>query len=383
MRIHAGTILSSMVLLGLLQQANPTDVLVDSPIAVLGAKEQGLFLDYGFIDFAALGADSLVVSDARTPAVYIVSLDGRSFRQIGRQGMGPGEYLDPRTIQTDDREIIFEDRRLNRLTIYSREGEYLDTVPIEGSPRSFVVVDDWIVVGTLSPQGIVQMISRNDPSVRRIVVSRESDVFNGRTFQGLSTELATDGSRIYCLILEENLIVSFDVKDPDKSLRLVQPRGPTIEQKKIEYENTSKTYTGRMLFMAFNRYLSVLPSGHLLAETMIRDPESYTGRMARGVILDPTTGEELDVRLRPSVVSSWLMRSLPGGRLAWADLEEMKIRLYNLPVEVKDLVPITKPDAIADVRGPRQSQSTVILVVVAILICILIVSLCRWRKYSK
>lgn len=107
-------------------------------------------------------------------AIHQFNTDGNYIGQLGREGMGPGEYQTPVHLQVvGDRAYIY-DNLLNRITAYSLsdlnyvrsvpvlDGKYPDSNKISGmTPQSLFVLDNEEFVvgfGSLSPHVEVNMI---------------------------------------------------------------------------------------------------------------------------------------------------------------------------------------------------------------------------------
>jgi hypothetical protein len=93
----------------------------------------------GFIGGLWATDDEIYVIDSQAPAVRIYDYDGIYLRTIGRSGQGPGEYMSPRTVYTDDAGRIYVQEASGnaRVNIYDHEGDYLDTWSSPAEARLF------------------------------------------------------------------------------------------------------------------------------------------------------------------------------------------------------------------------------------------------------
>lgn len=94
--------------------------------------------EYQFGNLRAIAVDAggrMYVLDGHGPVLRSYAPDGTWLGDIGRDGEGPGEYKQPDSglsILPDGR-IALRDPGNARISIYSPEGEYLDSRPIAGS----------------------------------------------------------------------------------------------------------------------------------------------------------------------------------------------------------------------------------------------------------
>lgn len=101
---------------------------------------------------------SLFVSDMQNSRV--MELQGNQVkREFGRKGAGPGEYSYPGPLFVSADRLYVHDGEGRRINVYSLTGQFLLTVPIEGTVMTPFVVDDegYIYVST----------SRGDKAIKK------------------------------------------------------------------------------------------------------------------------------------------------------------------------------------------------------------------------
>jgi len=85
---------------------------------------------FGFIGSYLVTSDGrMVLLDSQRYEVFIVSESGSLIARVGRQGAGPGEFLNPLYLYwyESDREFWVADDSTSRMTRFNLEGEYLDS----------------------------------------------------------------------------------------------------------------------------------------------------------------------------------------------------------------------------------------------------------------
>ena len=76
--------------------------------------------------------DRIFVLDGQVPILRVYDLVGRHLTDIGREGAGPGEFEDPRsvTVHPVDGTIYVRDGNLGRINRYTPDGVSLDAWPL-------------------------------------------------------------------------------------------------------------------------------------------------------------------------------------------------------------------------------------------------------------
>lgn len=90
---------------------------------------------FGQVSSLAVGPDGTIyVLDSQVPALRVYEPDGTFRATWGREGGGPGEYQRPRALGVlSDGRVLVRDPGNGRITVFSPQGEPLDTWPIRGS----------------------------------------------------------------------------------------------------------------------------------------------------------------------------------------------------------------------------------------------------------
>lgn len=101
----------------------------------------------GNVSGIVVGDQRIFVLDTQVPTVRVYDLDGQHLMDIGREGGGPGEFRQPRSIAIDPVKghLYVRDRRNGRINVYSLDGDPLDHWRISssfGTSRPLVLTDD-------------------------------------------------------------------------------------------------------------------------------------------------------------------------------------------------------------------------------------------------
>jgi hypothetical protein len=115
---------------------NGTGRLVEE--ASIGSEDGGDAYLLGRVGDITADADRLYVLDKAVPQVRVYDLEGRHLFDVGREGGGPGEYLDPNSVavsKKDGRIFVRDDRQL-RLNVYDHDGNPLETWHYGGAFQS-------------------------------------------------------------------------------------------------------------------------------------------------------------------------------------------------------------------------------------------------------
>ena len=110
-------------------------------------REIPLFLDddiVGGISDMVMDADGrFFLADYRQHTIWLAESSGMVSRRLGREGTGPGELMEPRSVAVYEDKVVALDTGNNRVTIFSKDGEYLSDFRIAPVlPPSGLLVGD-------------------------------------------------------------------------------------------------------------------------------------------------------------------------------------------------------------------------------------------------
>ena len=123
--------------------------------ASIGADDAGDAYLLGRVRGLTADSTRIYILDAAVPVVRVYDMAGRHLFDVGREGGGPGEYRDPRSVvvsRRDGRIFVRDDRQL-RLNVYDRDGDVLGTWTYGGTFQSgsplLLTYDEQIYTQTL------------------------------------------------------------------------------------------------------------------------------------------------------------------------------------------------------------------------------------------
>jgi hypothetical protein len=95
--------------------------------------------------------DHIIVLDNNTSnSVFVFDINGKFIRKIGSIGKGPGEFITPYAISTDEskNEIAIYDAILNRIQLYSLSGTFIKSIQLDQTfgCKSIEIYDEKIFV---------------------------------------------------------------------------------------------------------------------------------------------------------------------------------------------------------------------------------------------
>ena len=85
-------------------------------------------------------SDFIFIADIRTGTFYRFDRAGKFLNRIGKSGQGPGEYSQALCFSVDDtrKQVYLIDSFVKKVLVYSYEGDYLCTIPLEVPTYMFV-----------------------------------------------------------------------------------------------------------------------------------------------------------------------------------------------------------------------------------------------------
>lgn len=130
--IAAGSALGLVVCVhaGVSAQSKPSACSVAGPVFFVGGMMDPDHV-FGDISDAALLPDSTVaVLDRQARHVQVFDRSGRLVRTLGREGEGPGEFLDPIQVEASGNTLAVWDWRIRRVTLFDLANDSVRTISI-------------------------------------------------------------------------------------------------------------------------------------------------------------------------------------------------------------------------------------------------------------
>lgn len=86
--------------------------------------------------------NDIFILDKLQKGIYHFNRKGAFINKIGKAGQGPEEYSSPNYIMVKDSILYIYDKVLNKINLYSYEGDYIETIKIQEGLRSIALLPD-------------------------------------------------------------------------------------------------------------------------------------------------------------------------------------------------------------------------------------------------
>lgn len=113
----------------------PADGHLESEVSI-GVLDGDPEYQFGQVRALAVGPDGRIyVLDGHGPVIRMYGPDGAYIQDVGREGEGPGEYKRPDSglVTTPDGRLLLRDPGNGRISIYTLDGDYVNSWPVAGS----------------------------------------------------------------------------------------------------------------------------------------------------------------------------------------------------------------------------------------------------------
>jgi hypothetical protein len=126
--------------------------LASAPDFAVGGLEAPDHVFGEVVDATLLPDGRIAVVDRQARSVSLFSADGELLRTIGREGEGPGEFLDPIAVDHRGDTLAVWDWRQNRITLASLSDDRVETIRVDGllnATHHLGFHEDGFVVGSV------------------------------------------------------------------------------------------------------------------------------------------------------------------------------------------------------------------------------------------
>ena len=103
---------------------------------------QGYQLLINPVHFATDRDKSIYIADHHAPGVFEYNIEGDYVKNFGREGRGPGEYVNPKAIETDEKKLYVHDVANKRLLIFDLNSDSSEVVYINRDLVEFDTQED-------------------------------------------------------------------------------------------------------------------------------------------------------------------------------------------------------------------------------------------------
>lgn len=303
------------------------EIVLSRPNVVITGNESNIFMNHPSDCTVAVNGNIYVI-DMNNAEVLVFSESGAFLFRIGRRGQGPGEFLLPRSIASDHQHIFVSDSDMNRVTVFTLDGKYFDTISVRGQPNRIEVYEGSLFVATRSVHTIlweVQLSGKREP---KAVLTYENELLEGiPVLDRLDyPELTIVGKSLVVGLRPISMLVVYSIVD-ERIERVFRIENELTAQYLRRLEQRSRQIPGyvRDIPRQFFGLTSVLDRW-LLVQVQVSYDE---GEPSTLVVVDFATGAETGVRLVAAGGTFGYPKSLRDGRFAWISLDEAAVYLYE------------------------------------------------------
>lgn len=204
----------------------------------------------------------LTVYDYQKVSAYQFDYDLNLVRNFGRQGQGPGEFINPTDFITDSsKNFLFVDARTSRITKWSEEGELIEevSIPFGLVPHRYAYLNELqSALFTLTGQFSIHILNR-EGQIEKSALS-VTDLDFSRKGLLLDGNITADDERIYYTGRRNNLIKAYS---NDGELIYSRNTINPIERDLLNMSDDElrETPSSALDIEIFNNYLFILNGG--------------------------------------------------------------------------------------------------------------------------
>ncbi len=331
-------IITVILLLFSLINAQQQPLLIDNSIISIGDPDKGIYLNLP-IDCTSTKRDTIYIVDNKNNEVIAFNIKGDPLFKFGRQGQGPGEFLSPRSIAIDNKQLYVTDSKLNRITVFSLAGEYIRTIPFNGSPFELVIYNECIYVSIISPKNLLWKVSLDNYDNRNLLLSYDHPIISDTHLSQRPTSpiITRINNELFIGLanLGEILVYDLQLESFARSLLPTNDLTRSYYEYFNELQNNNKS-TGSYIPRLFT---GITPWGdnYLLVQFSNR-PDRPTQSLIN--IISIKNGNDIEPRLIAPFSGLYRLSQLPNGMYSWLAPFEARVYIYDLSY-LKDQYPET------------------------------------------
>ncbi|MFC1564879.1 6-bladed beta-propeller [candidate division KSB1 bacterium] len=235
-------------------------------------------------DFTVDNNGNIYILDTGNQRVQVFSLQGKFLQTIGREGQGPGEFMNPASLEIfEDRLYVHEDSR-KKIQVLSLKGDYIDEFKVDAWYNNFRMLDtDNLVFSKL--RGVSKRDTGNDPDnkaaeslIHLMNVSDNTVRKVGEPFKyGEITANILNNAAVFTVDKEKNIYIAFEnensIQKYDNSGKMLLsisralpfekilpkyktlPNGFTVEDGTKMSEDIGIDYSGNIWVVSYTRQI--------------------------------------------------------------------------------------------------------------------------------
>jgi len=278
-------------------QSSTSNIILTDPILQIGLEESGVFFSR-IRDWESDSEGYLYILD-RDNTVHVFERTGEHRAQIGRNGAGPGEFLNAVSIEVANSHVYVLDANLNRISEFSREGLFITSTNLDKHIMEFVAWGDTLyAIQNLSSSLIVKAALSDLSLWQTHLRSDEIAYFETIEHDFLKTayQIGVIGNELFVTL--PGVIRILFVNRSGIS-RIIEPQSRMIDAFVEHFIETVEDWrhptTTRTVVPATIRHTHAWRNDQVLMEAWVLDEDPEFQSVA--LILDPYSGQETGVRL--------------------------------------------------------------------------------------
>jgi hypothetical protein len=215
------------------------------PIQVIDDNGQPLFYDI----FTNITYDPFVkkIYLAQRAEIFVLSLDGKIIKKVGRRGQGPGEYRLIKRVDVDKDRIFVADQENARVEILNKDFSYLHSIPANGAIEDIVYEgSNQLIIHTRSSAGnILHRYDLNTPYRPKESFSEVIPKFEGILGNVLTINEASITDNLDCIYVLYRVLPILRIFCKDKKYQEVRFTGGPAETLYEKLPSSIKTSNPR------------------------------------------------------------------------------------------------------------------------------------------
>jgi hypothetical protein len=284
-------------------------------------------------DYASsVNSDTMFVLDYGDKCVYAFTGDGRFLFKFGRDGMGPGEFMNPIAINVNNYEVYILDSRLRRISVFYNSGKYKKTVSLPAISSDIAIYNNTIYTRSTRDNGIIWEINQNSPDDRKILLTWEESRLNhvSPIERGLPTNISLLDKELITAIPSLGTLVVVDLENSDPQVTYIDPKSEFLETYWARFEEMRRRREREGRSPPAPNPISRIgrwENEEIFLELSSLSPEEYRSIV---IVIDKETGLDTGWGIYTRTEIYVNFKPLGNNQYGWISAETAEIHVFNL-----------------------------------------------------